>query len=356
MKVLIKEKLSPHKSKTPEGYLVCYDAILARTGSQDYYENELYPDKGRPDKIVRVDRKPSEVFSPETLASFENKPLTLEHPRENVGPDNFKDLAIGFVRNIRKGTYEGQNVMLGDIFVTDSEAIKEIEDGKRTELSCGYDCDITEGENPEQVNIRGNHVALCEQGRAGIAHIVDDKKVKTVDDLNDYLDEIIELNSYSRIENFLQDVEKFMNDKLHKDKLISVPIENEESNETLVKYMGHFANRPNIFLKARFYKEDGMITSIDAEANESEYEANVQRDSAISKKIIDSQNHYSDEFYEEMKKKLKKKINKSDKELEKNNDREDKTSIDKELKSAKIDFNKLLKEQLKHYSSKIDDK
>lgn len=35
MKVLIKEKLSPHKSKTPEGYLICRDAILGRTGTQE---------------------------------------------------------------------------------------------------------------------------------------------------------------------------------------------------------------------------------------------------------------------------------------------------------------------------------
>ncbi|MBP0990187.1 MAG: phosphatase PAP2 family protein [Oscillospiraceae bacterium] len=47
------------------------------------------------------------------------------------------------------------------------------ENGEHTELSCGYDCDIEDEEHPCQKNIRGNHVALCEQGRAGIARIVD---------------------------------------------------------------------------------------------------------------------------------------------------------------------------------------
>ena len=40
-------------------------------------------------------------------------------------------------------------------------------------MSCGYDCDIEDCDSPEQKHIRGNHIALCEHGRAGIAHIVD---------------------------------------------------------------------------------------------------------------------------------------------------------------------------------------
>jgi hypothetical protein len=172
MKVLIKEKLSEHKVKTPEGYLICMDSVIARTGPQEYYKSELFGDAGD-DSMISVDRKADQVFSPETLASFENKPLTCEHPDENVTPDNYKDLSVGYVRDVRKGKYENQDVMLANLVVTDPDTIKDIEKGVRTELSCGYDCDITDGDHPEQINIRGNHVALCEQGRAGIAKIVD---------------------------------------------------------------------------------------------------------------------------------------------------------------------------------------
>ena len=173
MKILIKTKLSAHKSKTPEGYLICEDAILARTGKQSYMVCEIYPEKADDNSMIDIDRKPKEVFNEKTLASFENKPITIEHPMENVTPDNYKDLAVGFVRDIHKGKYDGQDVMLGNLVITDSEAIRLIEDGILEELSCGYDCDITEGDNPEQINIRGNHIALCECGRAGIARIVD---------------------------------------------------------------------------------------------------------------------------------------------------------------------------------------
>ena len=172
MKVLIKEKLSPHKSKTPEGYLICRDAILGRTGTQEYYANEIYADS-KDDRIVKVMRDAKEVFSPETIASFENKPVTCEHPEEDVTPDNFKQYSVGFARDIHQGRVDGEDVLLGNLIITDPETINDIENGIRTELSCGYTCDITDDDNPRQVNIRGNHIALCEKGRAGNARIVD---------------------------------------------------------------------------------------------------------------------------------------------------------------------------------------
>ena len=174
MRMLCKVKLSEHKYKTPEGYLYCKDAIIARTGKQTYLESEIYEGSTNND-YIEVDRTEEEVFKPETLASFENKPLTIEHPNVSVGPENYKDLSVGHVQNVRRGTYEGQPVMLADIVVNDAEAIRLIESGEMEELSCGYDCDITDGPNPEQINIRGNHVALCEAGRAGIARIIDSK-------------------------------------------------------------------------------------------------------------------------------------------------------------------------------------
>lgn len=178
MKVLIREKISPHKFKTPEGYLICQDSILARTGKQTYRKNELFLDTDD-DSEIEVDRPYDEVFSQETLASFENKPITIEHPDEDVTIDNYKDYAVGFVRDIRQGkTENGEDVIIGNLVITDKQAIEEIEAGQHTELSCGYDCDIVDEENPRQTKIRGNHVALCEQGRAGIAKIIDSTSVQ----------------------------------------------------------------------------------------------------------------------------------------------------------------------------------
>lgn len=171
MLILATERLSEHKYKTPEGYLICTDAILARTGKQQYKNCEVFTDSEKPDEIIEINRSPDEVFSKATLASFENKPITVEHPDVDVNSRNWKDYQVGYVRDVRPGKTEiGEDVILGNLVIQDEDTIKEIENGQHTDLSCGYDCDIIDN---EQKNIRGNHVALCECGRAGIARIID---------------------------------------------------------------------------------------------------------------------------------------------------------------------------------------
>lgn len=174
MRFLVAEKLGPHKFKTPEGYLICTDAILSRTGKQEYKRCELFGDScENPDKIVNVERTDDEVFSDKAMASFENKPICVEHPDHDVNAENHNELAVGFVRDIHKGEDSGKPVMMGTLVITDKDAVEAVESGEYKELSCGYDCDIDDDDEPRQRNIRGNHVALCKQGRAGIARIVD---------------------------------------------------------------------------------------------------------------------------------------------------------------------------------------
>lgn len=174
MRFLVAEKLGPHKFKTPEGYLICTDAILSRTGKQEYKRCELFGDTCEdPDKIVNVERTDDEVFSDKAMASFENKAVCIEHPDHDVNAENHNELAVGFVRDIHKGEDEGKPVMMGTLVITDKDAVEAVESGEYKELSCGYDCDIDDDGEPCQRNIRGNHVALCKHGRAGIARIVD---------------------------------------------------------------------------------------------------------------------------------------------------------------------------------------
>ena len=181
MKVLVSERLSEHKYKTPEGYLICTDAILARTGKQTYTKDELFGDGDSAE--VDVDRPYKEVFDASTLASFENKPVTIEHPDEEVNVGNYKDYAVGYVRDVHQGkTSDGQDVILGNIVITDQQAINDIEEGKHTNLSCGYDCDILGDDGSYfQHKIRGNHVALCECPRAGITKLQD-----AIDEMHKY--------------------------------------------------------------------------------------------------------------------------------------------------------------------------
>lgn len=171
MKILMNEQLSPHKYKDNHGYLICTDCIMARTGKQTYTRDDCFGDGDMSE--IQVDRKEEDVFNPKTLASFENVPITIEHPSGNVDPDNYNSLSVGYMRDIHKGTYNGQPVMLGTAVITDSEGIEKVESGELTNLSCGYDCDVDDSDHPHQTNIRGNHIALCEIPRAGITHIQD---------------------------------------------------------------------------------------------------------------------------------------------------------------------------------------
>ena len=71
MKVLIKERLSPNKYVTHEGYLICKDAILARTGKQQYRKSEVFDTFDGDDDIIDIDRNSKEeLISIEILKKY----------------------------------------------------------------------------------------------------------------------------------------------------------------------------------------------------------------------------------------------------------------------------------------------
>ncbi len=170
MRIRTTVKLSEHLEETPEGYLLCREAALGRTGVMRYLPEEVSAEitDGFTGKEVLIYRDDAEVFAPEALASFEGKPLTLDHPEEDVNPENWAELAKGIVTNVRRGEGMNSDLVLADILVTDAEAIEAIRSGLR-ELSNGYDAEL-EPIRPgvgRQTHIRGNHVALVDHGRAG---------------------------------------------------------------------------------------------------------------------------------------------------------------------------------------------
>ena len=156
-------QLSPHMDKTPEGYLICRDVPIARTGTQEYLARELQLD-GDPERPVTVNRYPEDVFAPAALASFEGKDVTAGHPPENVGPENFASYSKGHVQNVRRsGEY-----IIADLILKDAGLVSDVWNGVTREVSCGYLCEyVPDGSGYKQQNIRGNHVAVVPRGRAG---------------------------------------------------------------------------------------------------------------------------------------------------------------------------------------------
>jgi hypothetical protein len=156
---------------TDEGYLF-FEGYATRAG--------VFPYK-RADGSIQMELRPAEeVGNPDSLASLARKPVTDLHPKEFVDAGNIeihgvgqldaevvweKDFADGFVRV--RGTVQRK------------DAVAAIDKGRR-ELSCGYtaDVDMTPGEWKDstgivhkydgiQRNIRYNHLALVDRGRAG---------------------------------------------------------------------------------------------------------------------------------------------------------------------------------------------
>lgn len=156
-------KISPHMTDTPEGYLICHDVAIARTGDMVYRAADLQLE-GDPDRAVTVRRHPEDVFDPAAIASFEGKDVTAGHPAESVGPVNYAAYSKGHVQNVRR---EGE-MLVADLLVKDAGLISDIRNGVVREVSCGYLCSYEpEGDHYRQGNIRGNHVAVVPRGRAG---------------------------------------------------------------------------------------------------------------------------------------------------------------------------------------------
>ena len=157
--------ISPNQLETGEGFLICRNVPVARTGMQEYRGREIGLET---DEIVKVWRPESEVFDPAAMASFEGKPVTNDHPTELVTPDNVARYEMGHIQNVRRGSGEFSDFLLGDLHIHDAELIKAIRNGKR-QISCGYECEYIEEDGKiTQSNIRGNHVAVVDEGRAGV--------------------------------------------------------------------------------------------------------------------------------------------------------------------------------------------
>lgn len=163
-------RISENRIRTPEGFLICKNVPIARVGTQEYLGEELGLE-GYENVLVNVVRTEQEVFSHKTIASFEGKPFTDDHPEQEefVTTENYKRYVKGHVTNVRRGQGDFSDKLLADIIVYDKTVIEEIENNQKREISCGYACDYNVDENGDvfQVNITGNHVALVDEGRAG---------------------------------------------------------------------------------------------------------------------------------------------------------------------------------------------
>jgi hypothetical protein len=181
-------RLGPKRAETPEGFLIIYDVPIARTGIYVYGPGEIMSGPGEdevapgPDGLVRVYRSDDEVFHPDCLSSFEGKDVVNDHPQDGmVGLDNWRDLTVGVVQNVRRGSGLDDEMLIADFIIKDRQAIEDIKNGK-IQVSCGYsanyEIDTGKPGYAHQRQIRGNHVAIVETGRCGARCAIGDSEME----------------------------------------------------------------------------------------------------------------------------------------------------------------------------------
>lgn len=186
MKITVTDRagipLSPGSARivTDEGYLRVPGRV-ARIGVQQYLAGELGLTDRPSTDVIGVYRPPESVFDPVSLSTYDNSAVTVEHPTEMVNAETHRQVSVGHA--ISEGRQEGDFVVV-DLLIKDGDAIKAIEAGK-AELSAGYLAEYVEqpGTTPDgtpyefiQRGIAVNHIALCDQARAGrLARLFDHK-------------------------------------------------------------------------------------------------------------------------------------------------------------------------------------
>ena len=150
------------------------DNPLSKVGVFPYSGAQISPDLD-PNQVYSVYRPESELSNPETIESFKLLPWTNEHAM--LGKD-----VEGLTPSEQKGVHGviGQDVYFKDGYLYGnlkvfSESMNDMIDGGKKELSIGYRClyeltpGVYNGEKYDAIQreIRGNHLALVEQGRAG---------------------------------------------------------------------------------------------------------------------------------------------------------------------------------------------
>lgn len=177
--------LSPNISKTVQGYLICENVPLCRSGFQEYKGSELAGFPGyeldwglEPEGRYQVYRSKEEVLHPDFIKSIEGTTVVDEHPDGSVvyvGNDG--ELNCGHVEKVGRGPdFDGEVTLKGDLHVKDPTLIGKIRpeedpdaDYAVRDISLGYSLKLRRSPEGiiEMYHLRGNHTAVVEKGRAG---------------------------------------------------------------------------------------------------------------------------------------------------------------------------------------------
>jgi len=168
---------------------------LSKVGIYDYSGAQIGAPAADASKIFRVYRPAEELGAAETVDSFKLVPFIDDHTMLGDGFKPAEDVGVEGV--IGENVYFEGDTLYGNPKVYSKALAEKIKNGK-TELSMGYRCryDFTPGVwngreyDVVQRDLRGNHVALVDEGRMGpevaildhLTFAVDAKELTPVDE------------------------------------------------------------------------------------------------------------------------------------------------------------------------------
>lgn len=146
----------------------CSDNDGNLTGNAIVTNIGVFTYKDKNGNTIREARLPEHVFDNNSIKSLSFVPITDEHPQELVNKHNMKKYMVGITGNDVK--FDGYAISI-PMKIFDKKPI----DGGKKSLSCGYMTDLVYKKGNFlgmdydciQTNIRYNHVAIVDKGRAG---------------------------------------------------------------------------------------------------------------------------------------------------------------------------------------------
>ena len=176
---LIFDTKNSNREKDANGFLHVKNCHCTKVQIAQYLGSEISNDL-IPDKVYNVFRPEEELNKAETIQSLNGVPLQLEHHDDTAErPAQYTRIGATGTDAIFEFPY-----LSNSLHFFNQKAIDLIESGEKCELSIGYDCEIHkeageyEGQPYDfvQRNIKIQHVALVECGRAGSDVKVSDSK------------------------------------------------------------------------------------------------------------------------------------------------------------------------------------
>jgi hypothetical protein len=270
--------------KTDEGYLIGR-AVATTTGVFPYLQA---------DGSIRMEaRFPEHVFHPDSLKSLVMMPMTNDHPPGvAVVAENRDQYSVGNLgENVDSDELHG--FVSVPLTIQQKDAVNDVEGGKRG-LSCGYKTDIIIESgvfggvkyDAIQTNIRYNHLAIVDEGRAGddailkmdgamvIGHHIND----TTQTINkgDGMDEEIKLDGITfKVNTRVKEHLKAANDRAD-----TAETATQKADDSLV-----LAKKDNSELQAKFDASEKTNKEIQAKLDESIPKADIADHVASVKKM-----------------------------------------------------------------------